>query len=94
MTSQKDALQDEKEAQLQAYEDEKDAAERQYDALVDAFENHSEDIKEIEAGIAAFRVSSAGNSTLRSSRIWMLLSLSTIQRWQLLHQPKLLRKRY
>ncbi|MEK5417026.1 phage tail tape measure protein [Paenibacillus sp. FSL L8-0708] len=62
LTSQKDALQDEKEAQLQAYEDEKDAAERQYDALIDAFENHSEDIKEIEAGIAAFRVSSAGTA--------------------------------
>ncbi|QSF42655.1 phage tail tape measure protein [Paenibacillus tianjinensis] len=62
LTSQKDALQNEKDTKLQAFEDEKDATEAHYDDLKEAFDSYSDDIKVIEAGIADFRVSSAGTA--------------------------------
>lgn len=62
LNNQKDALQDEKDVQLQAFEDEKDKTEAHYDGLKEAFDSYSDDIKGIEAGIAAFRVSSAGTA--------------------------------
>ncbi|WP_342422882.1 phage tail tape measure protein [Paenibacillus sp. FSL E2-0178] len=62
LNTQKDALQDEKDVQLQAFEDEKDKTEAHYDDLKEAFDTYSDDIKVIEAGIAAFRVSSAGTA--------------------------------
>ncbi|KUP22416.1 phage tail tape measure protein [Paenibacillus sp. DMB5] len=62
LTSQKDALEEEKDAQLKAFEEETDATEAHYNDLKDAFENYSDDIKVLEAGIAAFRVSSAGTA--------------------------------
>ncbi|OKP91842.1 hypothetical protein A3844_01640 [Paenibacillus helianthi] len=62
LNDQKDVLQDEKDTKLQAFEDEKDATEAHYDDLKDAFDNYSNDIKTIEAGIASFRVSSAGTA--------------------------------
>lgn len=62
LNNQKDALQDEKDVQLQAFEDEKDKTEAHYDDLKEAFDTYSDDIKVIEAGIAAFRVSSAGTA--------------------------------
>jgi hypothetical protein len=62
LNNQKDALQDEKDIQLQAFEDEKDKTEAHYDDLKEAFDTYSDDIKVIEAGIAAFRVSSAGTA--------------------------------
>ncbi|MEK3879174.1 hypothetical protein [Paenibacillus sp. FSL M7-0420] len=62
LESQKTALQKEKETQLTAYEKEKTDAEAQYEALTAAFDAYSGDIKTIEAGIAAFRVSEAATA--------------------------------
>ncbi len=62
LNNQKDVLQGEKDIQLQAYEDEKDTAEAHYDDLKEAFDSYSDNIKVIDAGIAAFRVSSAGSA--------------------------------
>ncbi|MEK5415434.1 hypothetical protein [Paenibacillus sp. FSL L8-0708] len=62
LESQKTALQKDKETQLTAYESEKSAAEAQYDALKAAFDAYSGDIKTIEDGIAAYRVSSSGSA--------------------------------
>ncbi|NUU62702.1 hypothetical protein [Paenibacillus agri] len=62
LESQKTALQKEKETQLAAYETEKTNAEAQYDALTAAFDAYSGDIKDIESGIAAFRVSESASA--------------------------------
>lgn len=62
LADQQDALSDEKAAQTKAYEAEKNAAEAQYDALTAAFDAYSGDIKTIEAGIAAFRITEAANA--------------------------------
>ncbi|MFD2413673.1 hypothetical protein ACFSX3_27780, partial [Paenibacillus rhizoplanae] len=62
LDSQKTALQKEKETQLTAYDREKADAEAQYDALSAAFDAYSGDIKTIEAGIAAFRVSESATA--------------------------------
>ncbi|QWU17396.1 phage tail tape measure protein, TP901 family, core region [Paenibacillus sophorae] len=62
LQSKKDALEEEKDAQSAAFDAEKDAKEAQYDSLKEAFDNYSGDIKTIESGIAAFRVSSAGGA--------------------------------
>ncbi|OMD44296.1 hypothetical protein [Paenibacillus odorifer] len=62
LESQKAALSDEKTAQLSAYDAEKSAAEAQYELLTAAFDAYSGDIKSIEAGIAAFRISEAANA--------------------------------
>jgi hypothetical protein len=62
LADQQDALKDEKDAQTKAYEAEKTAAEAQYDALTAAFDAYSGDIKSIEDGIAAYRVSASGSA--------------------------------
>ncbi|MFF2016218.1 hypothetical protein [Paenibacillus sp. NPDC058177] len=62
LESQKTALQKEKETQLAAFETEKTNAEAQYDALTAAFDAYSGDIKDIESGIAAFRVSESAKA--------------------------------
>jgi hypothetical protein len=62
LSDQQDALKDEKDAQTKAYEAEKTAAEAQYDALTAAFDAYSGDIKSIEDGIAAYRVSASGSA--------------------------------
>lgn len=62
LESQKDKLQKEKDAELDAFERQKTAKEKQYDALLQAFDSYSGDIKTIEAGIAAFRVSESANA--------------------------------
>ncbi|OKP81842.1 hypothetical protein A3844_24980 [Paenibacillus helianthi] len=62
LDSQKIALQKEKETQLTAYEKEKTDAEAQYDALSAAFDAYSGDIKTIEAGISAFRISESASA--------------------------------
>ncbi|WP_339814973.1 hypothetical protein [Paenibacillus sp. FSL R5-0928] len=62
LADQQDALKDEKDAQTKAYEAEKIAAEAQYDALTAAFDAYSGDIKSIEDGIAAYRVSASGSA--------------------------------
>lgn len=62
LAAQQDALSDEKDAQSAAYDAEYTAAESQYDALTAAFDAYSGDIKDIEAGIASFRVTSAASA--------------------------------
>ncbi|WP_449600296.1 hypothetical protein [Paenibacillus sp. Marseille-Q9583] len=62
LADQQDALKDEKDAQTKAYEAEKTAAEAQYSALTAAFDAYSGDIKSIEDGIAAYRVSASGSA--------------------------------
>ncbi|MEK5418216.1 hypothetical protein [Paenibacillus sp. FSL L8-0708] len=62
LADQQDALKDEKDAQTKAYEAEKTAAEAQYDALTASFDAYSGDIKSIEDGIAAYRVSASGSA--------------------------------
>ncbi|MEC0167484.1 hypothetical protein [Paenibacillus graminis] len=62
LDSQKSALQKEKETQLTAYEKEKTDAEAQYEALAAAFDAYSGDIKTIETGIAAFRISESASA--------------------------------
>ncbi|MEK5396027.1 hypothetical protein [Paenibacillus sp. FSL K6-2859] len=62
LADQQDALKDEKDAQTKAYEAEKTAAEAQYDVLTAAFDAYSGDIKSIEDGIAAYRVSVSGSA--------------------------------
>ncbi|MEK3836446.1 hypothetical protein [Paenibacillus sp. FSL R7-0128] len=73
LEAQKDALTKEKEAQNSAYDSEvtareaafekaKKDTEAQYDALAGAFEAYSGDIKTIESGIAAFRVSESATA--------------------------------
>ncbi|OME21591.1 MULTISPECIES: hypothetical protein [Paenibacillus] len=62
LADQQDALKEEKDAQTKAYEAEKTAAEAQYDALTAAFDAYSGDIKSIEDGIAAYRVSASGSA--------------------------------
>ncbi|WP_419884830.1 hypothetical protein [Paenibacillus sp. B-A-8] len=62
LADQQDALKDEKDAQTKAYEAEKTAAEAQYSVLTAAFDAYSGDIKSIEDGIAAYRVSASGSA--------------------------------
>ncbi|MEC0167855.1 hypothetical protein [Paenibacillus graminis] len=62
LETQQEALSDEKDAKGKAYDDEKSAAEAQYDALLKAFDAYSGDIKTVEDGIAAYRVSSASGA--------------------------------
>ncbi|AWB45272.1 phage tail tape measure protein [Paenibacillus sp. CAA11] len=62
LESQKKAIQDEKSEQETAFENEKAAAEAQYTALAEAFDSYSGNIKSIEDGIAAFRVSSSATA--------------------------------
>lgn len=62
LADQQDALSDEKAAQTKAYEAEKTAAEAQYDVLTAAFEAYSGDIKTVEDGIAAYRVSASDSA--------------------------------
>ncbi|OZQ73891.1 hypothetical protein CA598_31670, partial [Paenibacillus sp. VTT E-133291] len=49
-------------AKTKAYEAEKSAAEAQYSVLTAAFDAYSGDIKSIEDGIAAYRVSASGSA--------------------------------
>ncbi|WP_379161378.1 hypothetical protein [Paenibacillus sp. sgz5001063] len=60
LETQQDALKDEKDAQSAAFDKEKSAAEAQYDALLNAFDAYSGNIKTVEDGIAAYRVSASG----------------------------------
>lgn len=62
LETQQDALKSEKDAKTAAFEKEKTAAEAQYDALLKAFDAYSGDIKTVEDGIAAYRVSSANGA--------------------------------
>ncbi|NGM81190.1 phage tail tape measure protein [Paenibacillus sp. 7124] len=62
LESQKSALEKERDAQEAAFDKEKTEKEAQYDALLQSFESYSGDIKTVEAGIAAFRVSSAAGA--------------------------------
>lgn len=62
LADQQDALKDEKDAKTKAYEAEKTAAEAQYNVLTAAFDAYSGDIKSIEDGIAAYRVSASGSA--------------------------------
>ncbi|WP_339811109.1 hypothetical protein MKY63_00660 [Paenibacillus sp. FSL R7-0189] len=62
LADQQDALKDEKDAKTKAYEAEKTAAEAQYSVLTAAFDAYSGDIKSIEDGIAAYRVSASGSA--------------------------------
>lgn len=62
LESQQDALNDEKDAQGAAFDQEKSAKEAQYDALLSSFEAYSGDIKTVEDGIAAYRVSASSNA--------------------------------
>ncbi|WP_025336444.1 phage tail tape measure protein [Paenibacillus sabinae] len=62
LETQQQALKDEKDAQEAAFDKEKSDTEAQYDALMAAFDSYSGDIKTIEAGISAFRVSSAASA--------------------------------
>jgi hypothetical protein len=62
LEAQQDALSGEKAAKSAAYDAEKTAAEAQYDALLSSFEAYSGDIKTVEDGIAAYRVSSSATA--------------------------------
>lgn len=62
LEAQQQALSDEKAAQQQAFDEEKTRTEAQYDALTEAFDSYSGDIKTIESGIAAFRVSESATA--------------------------------
>ncbi|WP_342439343.1 hypothetical protein NSS79_10730 [Paenibacillus sp. FSL L8-0436] len=62
LESQQDALKDEKDAKGQAYDAEKSAAEAQYSALLSSFEAYSGNIKTVEDGIAAYRVSASNGA--------------------------------
>lgn len=62
LEAQQQALADEKAAAEQAYDNELARAESQYDALTAALETHADDVKAIEAGIQAFRVTEAANA--------------------------------
>ncbi|WP_313636724.1 hypothetical protein [Paenibacillus sp.] len=62
LADQQDALKDEKDAKTRAYEAEKTAAEAQYSVLTAAFDAYSGDIKTVEDGIAAYRVSASGGA--------------------------------
>ncbi|CAH1194603.1 hypothetical protein PAECIP111892_01760 [Paenibacillus auburnensis] len=66
LEAQQDALSSEKDAKEAAFDAEKSAAEAQYSALLKSFESYSGDIKTVEDGIAAYRVSvsSSANSTI------------------------------
>ncbi|ETT41433.1 SPBc2 prophage-derived transglycosylase [Paenibacillus sp. FSL R7-269] len=62
LETQQDALKSEKDAKGKAYDAEKAAAEAQYESLLKAFDAYSGDIKTVEDGIAAYRVSSANSA--------------------------------
>lgn len=62
LEAQQDALSGEKDAKSIAYDAEKTAAEAQYDTLLNSFEAYSGDIKTVEDGIAAYRVSSSATA--------------------------------
>lgn len=62
LEAQQDALKAEKDTKMAAYDAEKTAAEAQYDALLKSFESYSGDIKTVEDGIAAYRVSASSNA--------------------------------
>lgn len=62
LESQKDKLQKEKDAEINAFDKQKADTEKQYDALLQVFDAYIGDIKTIEAGIAAFRISEAATA--------------------------------
>ncbi|WP_151737247.1 hypothetical protein [Paenibacillus tengchongensis] len=68
LEAQKTALEKERDTQESAFDAERDRTERQYDALLDTFETYSTDVKALEAGVQAFRVSEAAsaNATILS----------------------------